>query len=178
MSRRCPIRDGKPLKNQTCEQGLASSICPSRSRRTFDCVTSTPHLSQITPRCFILLYFPHKTFPIRNRTENAGAEQTVALRFEGAVINRFGFGNFAVRPRTDFFRRRKADTNRFKIRIQLVFRIFISELNHKKYLRYLVFGFWLLDFGDCNLIEISNSPNRPKTKDLKLINLPQLRRHR
>ncbi len=54
------MRLGSPLKNQTCEQGLASSMWPSRSRRTFACVTSTPHLSQITPRCFMRLYFPHR----------------------------------------------------------------------------------------------------------------------
>src|SRR5260370_1995603 len=51
---------GKPLKNHTCEQGDASSMWPRRSRRTLLRVTSTPHLSQITPRCFIRLYFPHR----------------------------------------------------------------------------------------------------------------------
>ena len=60
MSSRCPIRDGRPLKNQTCETGDASSMCPMRSRRTFDLVTSTPHLSQTTPRCFIRLYLPQR----------------------------------------------------------------------------------------------------------------------
>src|ERR1700722_15549376 len=54
------MRLGRPLKNQTCEQGVASSMCPRRSRRTRDSVTSTPHLSQMTPRCFIRLYLPHK----------------------------------------------------------------------------------------------------------------------
>ena len=54
------MRLGRPLKNQTCEQGEASSIWPSRSRRTRLRVTSTPHLSQITPRCFMRLYLPHK----------------------------------------------------------------------------------------------------------------------
>ncbi len=33
---------------------------PMRSRRTLDCVTSTPHLSQITPRCFMRLYLPQR----------------------------------------------------------------------------------------------------------------------
>src|SRR5580692_205419 len=54
------MRLGRPLKNHTCEQGEASSMCPRRSRRTLLNVTSTPHLSQITPRCFMRLYFPHK----------------------------------------------------------------------------------------------------------------------
>src|ERR1700685_3385511 len=54
------MRLGNPLKNHTCEQGEARSIWPRRSRRTLLRVTSTPHLSQITPRCFIRLYLPHK----------------------------------------------------------------------------------------------------------------------
>src|SRR5476649_968731 len=60
MSSKWPMRLGRPLKNQTCEHGLASSMCPNRSRRTRASVTSTPHLSQITPRCFMRLYLPHK----------------------------------------------------------------------------------------------------------------------
>ena len=60
MSSRWPIRDGRPLKNQTCETGEASSMWPIRSRRTLDLVTSTPHLSQTTPRCFIRLYLPQR----------------------------------------------------------------------------------------------------------------------
>src|SRR5574340_1081678 len=54
------MRLGSPLKNQTWEQGEASSMCPSRSRRTLESVTSTPHLSQITPRCFLRLYLPQR----------------------------------------------------------------------------------------------------------------------
>src|SRR5258708_16313963 len=54
------MRLGRPLKNHTCEQGEASSMWPRRSRRTLLRVTSTPHLSQITPRCFIRLYLPHR----------------------------------------------------------------------------------------------------------------------
>src|SRR4029079_16031650 len=54
------MREGRPLKNHTWEHGLASSMCPRRSRRTRDRVTSTPHLSQITPRCFMRLYLPHR----------------------------------------------------------------------------------------------------------------------
>src|ERR1035437_3166301 len=60
MSNRCPILEGSPLKNHTCEQGVASSMWPMRSRRTLLTVTSTPHLSQITPRCFMRLYLPHR----------------------------------------------------------------------------------------------------------------------
>ena len=40
--------------------GVASVMWPRRSRRTLACVTSTPHFSQMTPRCFIRLYLPHR----------------------------------------------------------------------------------------------------------------------
>ena len=55
-----PERDGSDFKNQIWATGLANSMWPIRSRRTFDMVTSTPHFSHITPRCFSLLYFPHR----------------------------------------------------------------------------------------------------------------------
>ena len=45
-----------------------------------------------------------KTFPIRDRTKDARAEQSIALRFEGAIVNRLGLGYFTVRPLTDLFR--------------------------------------------------------------------------
>jgi len=50
MSSRFPIGDGSVLKNQMCATGTASSMCPMRSRRTLESVTSTPQRSQITPR--------------------------------------------------------------------------------------------------------------------------------
>ena len=55
-----PIRDGKDLKYQICATGQANSMCPMRSRRTLEIVTSTPHFSHTTPRCFKRLYLPHR----------------------------------------------------------------------------------------------------------------------
>lgn len=52
------IEELDAFKNQICATGAASSICPIRSRRTFDAMTSTPHFSQTMPRCFMRLYFP------------------------------------------------------------------------------------------------------------------------
>src|SRR6516225_3981907 len=97
------MRLGRPLKNHTCEQGDASSMWPRRSRRTLLSVTSTPHLSQITPRCFMRLYLPHKH------------SQTVTLGLERAVVDGLRLGYFAVRPRTDFFRTRQTDADRIEI---------------------------------------------------------------
>jgi len=49
---------GRLFKNQMCETGVASSMWAMRSRRTLDWMTSTPHFSQMTPRCFMRLYLP------------------------------------------------------------------------------------------------------------------------
>ncbi len=49
MSSRMPRRLGVPLKYQMWLTGLASWMWPIRSRRTFERVTSTPHLSQMMP---------------------------------------------------------------------------------------------------------------------------------
>src|SRR5208283_2517434 len=60
MSSMRPMREGSDFRNQMCAVGLASSMCPMRSRRTLDCVTSTPHFSQTTPRCLRRLYLPQR----------------------------------------------------------------------------------------------------------------------
>ena len=49
MSKTRPIREGMPLKYQMCDTGAANSMCPMRSRRTFERVTSTPQRSQTMP---------------------------------------------------------------------------------------------------------------------------------
>ncbi len=52
------MREGMPLKYQTCDTGDASLMWPMRSRRTFARVTSTPHLSQMMPLYRYRLYLP------------------------------------------------------------------------------------------------------------------------
>src|SRR5256885_1073219 len=46
-----------------------------------------------------------ETLPVRYRTENTGAEKSIALRLKRAVVNGFRFGDFAVRPAADTLRR-------------------------------------------------------------------------
>ena len=58
-SRRRPILEGSDFKNHIWATGAANSMCPILSLLTFARVTSTPHFSQTTPLCFILLYLPH-----------------------------------------------------------------------------------------------------------------------
>src|SRR5579883_1123488 len=64
------------------------------------------------------LVFAAEAFPVGDRTKDFGAEQAVAFRLEGPVVNGFRLGDFAVRPRTNFFRTRQADPDGIKIRDQ------------------------------------------------------------
>ena len=75
ISRMLPIREGSDFRNQMWATGEASVMCPIRSRRTFDWITSTPHFSQTTPRCFMRLYLPHVALVILDRAEDLRAEE-------------------------------------------------------------------------------------------------------
>src|SRR5688500_14049067 len=52
---------------------------------------------------------------ILHGSENLRAEQTVAFRFECAVVDRLRLLYFAERPRTDHFGRSKPDANRVEV---------------------------------------------------------------
>ena len=57
-----------------------------------------------------------QALPVGDRAENPGAEQAVALRLEGAVVDRLRLGYFAVRPAANLFRRGEADPDGVEIR--------------------------------------------------------------
>src|SRR6202451_1105176 len=66
------------------------------------------------------LVFAAEAFPIGYRAEDAGAEQAVPLRLEGAVVDGLRLGDFAMRPAPDFFRRRQADADGIEIRYRIL----------------------------------------------------------
>ncbi len=49
------------------------------------------------------------------RPKDTGAEQTIALRFEGTVVNGFRLFNFTERPGTDHVWRRQSNFDRIKL---------------------------------------------------------------
>ena len=53
--------------------------------------------------------FGAQAFIVLDRAEDLGAEQAVALRLEGAIIDRLGLFDLPKRPGTYFFRRGEAD---------------------------------------------------------------------
>ena len=56
-----------------------------------------------------------EALPVGDGAEDAGAEETVALRFEGAVVDGFRFGNFAMRPAANLLGRGQRDANRIEV---------------------------------------------------------------
>jgi hypothetical protein len=63
-----------------------------------------------------------QAFPVGDRTEDLRAEEAVALRLEGAVVDRLRLGDFAVRPRPDLLRRSERDLDGVEIVDRLRFR--------------------------------------------------------
>src|SRR6202040_1291916 len=61
------------------------------------------------------LVFSAQALPVRDGAKNLSAEQPGALGLEGAVVDGFRLGDFAVRPGPDFFRTRQANPDGIKI---------------------------------------------------------------
>ena len=60
-----------------------------------------------------------QALPILGGAEDAGAEQPVALRLEGPVVDGLRLGDFSMAPAPDFFRRSQRNADRIKIRDQI-----------------------------------------------------------
>src|SRR5262249_34492946 len=52
-----------------------------------------------------------EALPVGDRAKDAGAEEAVPLRLEGAVVDGFGFGDFTMRPAADLLRGSQHDTD-------------------------------------------------------------------
>src|SRR5262245_16326887 len=113
------MRLGSPLKNHTWLTGVASVICPRRSRRTLACVTST--LVAVRSAVLHALVLAAEALPVGDRAEDLRAEQPVAFRLERAVVDRLRLRHLAERPRHDLFWRGKRDPNRVEIGAQARF---------------------------------------------------------
>ena len=60
-----------------------------------------------------------QAFPVGDGAEDAGAEQPVALRLEGPVVDGFRLGDFAMRPAPDLFRRGQTDPDGIEVGDQI-----------------------------------------------------------
>jgi hypothetical protein len=57
-----------------------------------------------------------QALPVSDRAKDTGAEQSVAFRFEGAVVDRLRLGYFTVRPAANLLRRGELNLNGVEIR--------------------------------------------------------------
>ena len=75
---------------------MAQSLAADLGERNFNAALVADHSAVLHA-----LVLAAETLPIGYRTEDAGAEKTIALRLEGAVVNGFRFGDLTVRPAPD-----------------------------------------------------------------------------
>ena len=115
------------------EFDVAQTLAANTGQRDFDAALVADHAAVLHA-----LVLAAQALPIGDRSEDAGAEQAVALRLEGAVVDGFGLGDFAVGPAADFFRGGQTDSNRIEIGDQIrsvVRRGSIHRCLHRKPLR-------------------------------------------
>src|SRR5262249_42146474 len=95
------------------ELDMPEAFAAHLAERHFDAALVADHAAVLHP-----LVLAAQALPVRDGAKNLGAEQSVALRFERAVVDGLRLGNLTMRPGTDFFRTRQADANRIEIRNQ------------------------------------------------------------
>jgi hypothetical protein len=101
---------------------MAEPLAPHLRLRHFHAALVADHTAVF--HAFVLAA---ETLPVGHRTKNTGAEQAVAFRLKGAVVDRLGLGDLAMRPLPDFFRGSQRDANRLEVRRQLRFLLMKSK---------------------------------------------------
>jgi hypothetical protein len=101
-----PRRDGSDFRNQMCAVGLAHALAPDLGERHLDAALLADH-----PTVLQALVLAAQALVVLDGPEDLGAEQPVALRLEGAVVDRLRLLHLAERPGTDLLRRRNADAD-------------------------------------------------------------------
>jgi hypothetical protein len=81
-----------------------------RSRRTLVWVTSTPHAAVLQA-----LVLAAQALVVLDGAEDLGAEKSVTLWFESAVVDGLGLLHLAKRPRTDLLWRSQTDLDRVEV---------------------------------------------------------------
>ena len=87
------------MGTRTRQLDMTQSFTPDLRKRHF-------HTAFIADDAAVLhaFVFAAEALPIGYRTEDARAEKSVALRFEGPVVDCFWLGHLTMRPLPDFFR--------------------------------------------------------------------------
>src|ERR1041385_6557578 len=94
------------MRARAGELNMPEALSSHAGQGDFDAALVTNDASM-----FHSLVLAAQALPIDYGSENTSAEQSIALGFEGPVIDGLGFGHFAMRPAPDLFGRgqRNAD---------------------------------------------------------------------
>ena len=94
------------VRHRRGEFDVAHALAAHLGQRHLDAALLADHAAVLQA-----LVLAAQALVVLDRPEDLGAEQAVALGLERAVVDRFRLLDLAVRPRTDFFRRREADAD-------------------------------------------------------------------
>src|SRR5207248_876736 len=89
---------------------VAEALAADFAERYFDAAFVANHAAVLHA-----LVLAAQTFPVGDGAENLRAKQAVTLRLERAVVDGFRLGDFAVGPRTNFFRTCQTDADGIEI---------------------------------------------------------------
>ena len=93
---------------------MAQALAADARQRYFDAALVADDAAVFHP-----LVLSAQAFPVGDGAEDAGAEQPVALRLEGPVIDGFRLGDFPMRPASDLFRRGETDPDGIEVGDQI-----------------------------------------------------------
>ena len=99
------------VRTGTGEFDVAQALAANAGQGDFDAALIADHSAMLHA-----LVLAAQALPVGDGPENTGAEQPVAFRLEGPVVNGFGLGDLAVRPTPDLFRRSQRDADGIEIR--------------------------------------------------------------
>ena len=92
------------------QRDVAEALAPHLGLRDFDAALVADHAAVLHA-----LVLAAQALPVGDRPEDLRAEQAVAFRLEGPVVDRLRLGDLAVRPRHDLLGRRETDANRVEV---------------------------------------------------------------
>src|SRR5437016_3584035 len=96
------------------ELDMAHALTADLGQRHFDAALFADH-----PAMLQALVLAAKALVVLDRPEDLGAEEPVALRLEGAVVDGLGLLHLAVGPRADLLGRCEPDLDRIELLVLL-----------------------------------------------------------
>ena len=102
------MRDGRLFRNQMCATGVARLMWPEALAAHLGLDDLDAALLADDAAVLHALVLAAVALVVLHRAEDLGAEEPVALRLEGPVVDRLGLLDLAVRPLADLLRATRA----------------------------------------------------------------------